>query len=179
MITISEGLARIKLQQKKIEKEVEFVLIHTGLQAGIKDPLEKDGGQPEQVRRRLQAIKDMGEEILRIRKEIARANYETEVTIKRQTRSIADWLIWRREVAPMRKQMLGRIQAQIAKMKADAQRGGMKVVQPTGVETAERTDIVLNLSEVEIQEEILELEEILGTLDGILSAKNATIQIEG
>ena len=57
------------------------------------------GGSVSAIKRELQAIHDLEERMVRIRRAIQHANQVTNVTIGKQARSIADWLVWRRDVS--------------------------------------------------------------------------------
>src|SRR3990167_9466260 len=104
--TITEALAELKTLAKRIEKKKEFVMQHLLRQELLKDPLEKDGGSFAVVDRERQAIGDLQQRIIDIRTAIARANESTEIVVDDVTRSIAEWLVWRREVAPGVQQFL-------------------------------------------------------------------------
>jgi L-lactate utilization protein LutB len=104
---------------------------------------------------------------------INRANEATTLAVGAgPIRSIAEWLIWRREIAPHESNILRMLRNGIASVRAQAQRQGGNVVQTQ--DAAEPGDIVVNISEVELAREVEEHEEILGQLDGKLSLLNAT-----
>lgn len=175
-ITITEALAEIKTIGKRLDKRRQFVTGYLTRQEGIKDPLEKDGGSPEVIRRERQAISDMENSIIALRRGIQRANEETEIAINGVTRSIADWLIWRRDVAPGQQIFLGEIRAKLTSVRDGARRQGVSVVS-VSAQPEKPTDIVVNISETELAAETDKLEDTLGQLDGLLSLKNATIMI--
>lgn len=53
-ITITEALAEIKTIGKRIDSKKQFVTSHLARQDGVKDPLEKDGGSAELLKRERQ-----------------------------------------------------------------------------------------------------------------------------
>ena len=112
-ITITEALAELKTIDKRIAKKREFVLGYLLRQEMFKDPLEKDGGSVSAIKREMQSIHDLEERKIVIRRAVQRANEQNTVTVARQTRSIADWLVWRREVAPIHQQFLANLRAKI------------------------------------------------------------------
>ena len=65
--------------------------------------------------------------------------------------------------------------AEIQEMRQKAIRQGVSV---TDKDAGFSSDYVVNVNELQLANEIEELETILGTLDGQLSLKNATIKIE-
>jgi hypothetical protein len=179
-ITITEALAEIKTIGKRVEKKREFVLNYLYRQEGLKDPLEKDGGSVEAIRREMQAIHDLETRVVALRRGIQHANDKTEVTIKDNVLSIADWLTWRRDVAPSEQTFMHQMRARLHQMREVAKRGGSQVIGAmASVSTdAKPTDYVINIDEAELARKTEELEELLGVLDGQLSLKNATIMIE-
>lgn len=178
-LTITEGLAELKTLAKRIQKKREFIIQYLGRQELVKDPLEKDGGSVEAIRRERQAISDMQSRIVSIRSAIAFANSTTHVTIEGEFRSIANWLVWRREVAPTHKQFLEQLRTRLEQARREAAGKGVGIVSAVamaGVE-AKPTDLIVNISEQAIATEIEHLETVLGRLDGVLSLKNATTNL--
>lgn len=174
-ITITEALAELKTLGKRIEKKRQFVLSNLLRQECIKDPLEKEGGSIKAIERERQAIGDLEARAIAIRQAVADANEATKVTIGSTTRSIAGWLIWRREVAPGQQQFLANMQGHVQKVRRDAQQKGLTVGAQGEVTRPE--DIVVHINETNLHQEIEEIEEILGVLDGQLSLKNATVTV--
>lgn len=174
-ITITEALAEIKTIGKRIEKKQEFVLANLARQDGAKDLLEKDGGSVGVLLRERQAIDDLQMRIVALRRGIQRANDATGVLVADKTRSISEWLLWRRDVAPKRKEFLSKISTWLKNAREQAKRQGFNVVQPGAAQSF--TDIVVNLDEGALAAEIELIEKILGDLDGQLSLKNATVAI--
>lgn len=175
-ITITEALAEIKTIQKRIEKKREFVVGFLSRQDGIKDPLEKDGGSFQAIARERQAIADLEARIVAIRRGIQRVNDSTKISINGTERTIADWLVWRRDIAPSHQQFLGRLRGQINAVRDQARKQGVNMISATA--TAEKPqDFVVNVNEQELAAEIEKIEDTLGQLDGQLSLKNATVQI--
>jgi hypothetical protein len=175
-ITITEALAELKTIDKRIEKKREFVLSYLLRQEMFKDPLEKDGGSAAAIRRELQSIHDLEERKIAIRRAINAANEAASITTGGQTRTIADWLVWRREVAPKLSQFLASLRSRIEQARQEAARKGASLT--TSAETARPNDVVVNINEQELARQIETLEEALGHLDGQLSLKNATLMIE-
>ena len=174
--TITEALAELKTIDKRIAKKREFVLGYLLRQEMFKDPLEKDGGSVSAIRRELQSIHDLEERKITIRRAVQRANEQNSIVVGRQTRSIADWLVWRREVAPVYQQFLASLRAKIEQARTEAARKGAGL--SSSAEAAKPNDVIVNVNEQELAREIEGLEDVLGTLDGQLSLKNATLLID-
>ena len=174
-ITITEALAEIKTIGKRIDKKQEFVFGSLARQEGARDPLEKDGGAEVVVSRERQAINDLQTRVVELRRGIQRANDSTIVQIGGAERSISEWLIWKRDVAPKRRDFLNKMSGGLKQLRENAKRQGQNVVQIGAAQ--QFSDIVVSIDELALAKEIEELEKILGDLDGQLSLKNATVPI--
>lgn len=176
-LTITEGLAEIKTIQKRLAKKQEFIKAFLFRQDQMKDPLDKDGGSFQAIKRERQSIADLHTRLISIRTAILKANMETTITVGKQARTIEEWLIWRRDVAPALKQLLGDMHGSLKQMRQQVMQKGLQVVTG-GAAATNPTDVVVNVNEQELSEEIEDAETVLGTLDGQLSLKNATVLIE-
>lgn len=178
-LTITEGLAEIKTIDKRLAAKRASVLAYITRQAGLRDPLDKDGGSAQFIERERQAIDDLEARKIAIRRGIQRANDETPITLGDETRSISEWLTWRKEVLPSNKLFLAQIRNGLSMVRTQAARSGVAVVAVNTDKEPEAKDYIVNVNERELAEEIEALEEVEGSLDGQLSLKNATIIIEG
>lgn len=174
-ITITQALAECTTIGKRISKKQKAIIEYVGRQSGARDPLEKDGGSAQYIRTERQAMKDLQERLLSLRRAVATANENTEVAVGKEARTIADWLIWRREILPIKKQQLNELRGSINALRNEAQRRGVSVTEK---ETENFQDIVVNVNEKELLEEIESLDEIEGALDGTLSMHNALTKID-
>lgn len=177
-ITITEALAEIKTVGKRIEKKREFINQFLARQDGIRDPLEKDGGSPKVIAAERQAVSDLEQRIIALRRGIQKANDETTVTINGVTRSISEWLTWRRDVAPGQRNWLASVRNGLNGLREKAKREGNAIISAvaTSAET-KPTDLVVNIDERQLGADLEALEDTLGQLDGQLSLKNATVTI--
>jgi len=175
-ITITESLAELKTIDKRIAKKREFMLDYLLRQEIFKDPLEREGGSVSAIKREMQAVHDLEERKITIRRAIQQANEFNTVTVGKRTRSIADWLVWRREVAPQQQNYLASIRAKIEQARQEANRKGAGLT--ASADAAKPNDVVVNVNEQELARQIEELEEVLGKLDGQLSLKNATLLVD-
>ena len=177
-ITITEALAEVKTIDKRIAKKREFIRQYLARQEGIKDPLERNGGSVQVISQEMQAVGDLEDRIVEIRRGIQRANEATEISVNGTTRPIADWLIWRREISHEQESFLTRLSTHLRQVRDEAQRKGHAVVQATATTADQKpTDIVVNIDERELSTDIENLQDTLGQLDGQLSLKNATVLI--
>lgn len=174
-LTITEALAELKTIKARIEKKRALAGTLIGRQEAFKDPHEKDGGSRVVYDRETQAVVDLEERTIRIRDAIQKANQNNVITVADKSRTIHDWLCWRRDVAPGRKEFLAKVQRAALGMRNEAQKHGFAV---NVKEDAKPSDVIIHVDELAIAAEIEKMEEILGTLDGQLSLKNATITIE-
>lgn len=174
-ITITEALAEIPTIIKRIEKKQQFIQGYLYRQSAVRDPHEKDGGSALLIEKEMQSIKDLQNRIIAIRSSIQLANNENTITVEGETKSISDWLTWRREIAQIHKEFLGKVSGALSSVRNEAMRKGIQVSEKDNGNWA---DIVVNINEKELAEKIEKIEVVLGTLDGQLSLKNATIVIE-
>lgn len=174
-ITITEALAELKTLQARITKKRQFVMGILARQEKFKDPLAADGGSVVAIERERQSIDDMEKRMIKIRSAITDANRATVVKLADMALSIHDWLVWRRDVAPGRKEFLNRMATSIAEVRRQAQQKGLTVA-PSGQEV-KPDDVIVNVSESTLAKEIESMEQILGELDGQLSLKNATVTV--
>lgn len=175
-MTITEALAEIKTIEKRILTKKNFIAQNAFRMDGLRDPFEKDGGSVKLLEQEQQSLNDLQKRIIELRKLIRKANEDTVVAIQGDERSIADWLVWKREVAPLQRECLSSLSRQLTTARDNARRSGTQLVSPGSV--AERpTDIIVNVNEKELAKSLEKLETILGELDGQLSLKNATVQL--
>ncbi len=175
-MTITEALADIKLIDAKITKQREQIRTYLARSEALKDPLEKDGGSARFIAKTFQSIGDLEERKVGLRRAIALANDKTEVTVAGVTRTISEWLVWRREVAPGRQAFLTQVQQVINAMRHQAAQVG-KTATSGGTLVTTPTDIVVNLNEAVLLKEVEQIGDILAALDGQLSLKNATTPV--
>ena len=176
-MTITEALAEIKTIEKRIGKKRDFIGQHLARDERLRDPFDKDGGSAQMVARELQGVKDLEQRRVTLRLRIQEANQRIQVGVNGETKSLAEWLVWRREVAPPRQQFLRTLAQALDKGRKDAQSKGMTLVgagAQVQVGQANTVNVFVNINERELVEEIERLETILGDLDGQLSLKNAT-----
>lgn len=176
-MTITEALAEIKTIEKRINSKREFVRTYLCRHEGLKDPLEKDGGSAKMIQEAEQAIWDLELRIVDLRHAIAHANVNTPITIEGEERSVADWLTWRREIAPNKQRYLGNLMGQLNDTRKQAQSKGYNVLSNVTSADAKPTDILVNIDEKKLSSEIEKMANILGQLDGQLSLKNATVMV--
>jgi len=173
-ITISEALAEIKTINKRLSKKEEFIAEHLMRPEQMRDPLEGQGGQRAAIISERQSMLDLQQRVVNIRLAIQQVNMTTDLTVLGVTKTMAAWLVWRRDVAPKEQAFLTKIRQGVAKLRQDLLKQGMKVVSG---EQASGRDVLVNIDEKLLAEGSEHLERTLGELDGMLSLKNATIMI--
>lgn len=174
-ISITEALAELKVIQKRIENQESNVFQYTLRNESMKDPLQAQGGSVSYIASRIQSINDLRENLIQIRRAIQSANEHNAITIGTTTRTIADWLVWRRDVASSEINFYKRIKDGIDKARIAAVQRGHTATSP---DQAKPEDIIVNIDEVVLNNTIDSLTTAYERLDGQLSLKNATIMIE-
>lgn len=175
-MTITEALAEIKTVIKRIDSKREFVKQYLVRIDNIKDPLEKDGGSEKVIAEAMQSIADLEQRLVDLRLAIQTANETNTIKIGEAERSIADWLVWRREVMPSKKRFYASLNNTLR-----TAREQVKACRPGSLQGGVQEkplEVVANISDKELATVIEVLEQIDGNLDGQLSLKNATIQVE-
>ncbi len=132
-ITITEALAEIKTIQKRIESKKHFIIGFLCRPDGLKDPFEKNGGSFQAIARERQAIADLEARVVEIRRGIQTANEMATLVIEGEAKTIASWLVWRREVAPGQKEFLNKLRNDLSLIRQRVRAEGKNVV--TGTET--------------------------------------------
>lgn len=174
-MTITEGLQEIKTLVKRIEKKRTFINSYLYRQNNVRDPHESDGGSQHVLDKERQAIKDLENNIIDIRERISDANKKTHIVLSGISRSISEWIIWRREIVIPRKKFLEEIFNKIQHARRQATQQGLNTVNSE--KQAGALDLIVNINEKELAFEIEKTEDILSTLDGKLSLKNGTVSI--
>lgn len=177
MPTITEALSDLKIIDSRVNKKLKVVADNLARFEQIVDPFARTvGGSKAVIASELQAISDLGEYKVQVLRAIRTANEATEITVNGVTRTIQDWLTWRREVAPKRREMLNNLYGAIQSAREQAKKQGKVVVTATS-ETPSATNIIVNVDELALTKDIEDIDTILGLLDGQLSMKNATTPV--
>ena len=177
MLTITEALAEIKTIGKRVQKKREFIGQYAFRQEIVRDPLENQGGSKAAIVTELQSVRDLEERLIALRRAIAKANTETSVTVGGVTRPLQDWLTWRREVSGQRKASVSAMFQAIQNFRQKQMQAGFAVHTEPSAQPGDK-DIIVNVDERALAQEAEELEQVLGTLDGLLSLKNAPVTID-
>lgn len=173
-VTITEALQEVKTIQARIDKKREAIMRYFYRDGRLKDPLQDSGGSVEYVRRERQSVADLEERVVRIRTAIQRANQECSLTVNGVTRTVAEWLNWRRDVAPKNKAFLTQMATALNGLRAQAPRQGQTV---SDKDTGAPGEVVVSVKEQELAADVEAMEATLGSLDGKLSLANATVRV--
>jgi hypothetical protein len=180
-ITITEALQEIKTINSRLEKKRAGIGRYIGRDARLRDPFEADGGSEKFIREERQSISDLEKRLVLIRLAIQSANLSKTLTLDAETRTVADWLAWRREVAPGQKQFLSAVYQTIQNNRQQVQKNGGKVIAAAAAQVnmdpSAPPDVVVNINEQALLKEIETLDAHLSELDGKLSLFNAVTVI--
>lgn len=178
MLTLTEALQETKTLKERIQKKRERVTQFLCRTALMRDRMEEEGGEEEHVRRELQAISDMEERLLDVKHSIIVANSTTVVTVEGVTRTIEDWIHWKREVAPLRKSFIERVLKHVEELRQRFDQDRRSHSSNESIDP-KSFNLVVNADERVLQKELEQLELILSSLDAKLSVKNAGTLVEG
>lgn len=172
-MTITEALAEIRTLNKRIEKKIELISARVGMQGHIKDPFEAEGGTLEANKREMQSIHDLQSRLVAIRSAIHEANTKAVLKIHNLEYTLAQWLVWKREVLPAQKKLITGVSRNINRFVQQVQSQGLTINPDADSDKQVR----LTYDVAALEKEADELEQIEGVLDGKLSLLNATTTI--
>ncbi len=172
-LTITEALAEKRVIDKRIESASNAIHNYVARQASLVDPLAKQGGSEKYIAEQRQSIHDLLERKISIQNAINQSNDKTSATVHGVTRTIAEWLIWKRDVALAADRIYSKISNKI-----ETSRNINQQRVTSGKESAAIADTVIALDEKQFYEEIAAHQEIENVLDGVLSMKNATTYVD-
>lgn len=175
---ITQALAEIKLAAKKIESSTGFVLKNVKRDDRLRDPFEKEKTtQEEMVKRELQSIEDNEKRIVALRTAINKANIENSITIEGITKTIAEWIIWRRDILPSIEDRLYKINKQLDTSLSYPGNVTEMLRRSAEQKPQEVINYVFNVSEKDLLEKTQFTQTVAEKLDGMLSLVNANIDI--
>ena len=180
-LTITEALAEIKTIGKRIEKKRQSIGQYLARQDMLKDPLAGEaGGSAGFIARERQAATDLATRWIRLRTAIQQSNLTEQIAVGSVTRTVAEWLTWRREISAGEQGFLNQLRQSVANVRQQATTKGVTVRSGSLEKATEAlpTDVIVNIDEAALAKEIEAIEVALGGLDGQLSLKNATTFIE-
>jgi hypothetical protein len=169
-MTLTEALGKIKTIDARIEKKKQTVMEHLLRPAALVDPLAASGGQELLVQGELQAIKDLLEYKLALKTAINQANQVEYLTImagpETITMSIAEWLMWKRYIAPIRIDLLNNLLRKISNQRDEFVR--RMAAQPG------QQSLIVNVDEAKLAQQLELVVQVFGEMDGQLSLRNST-----
>lgn len=174
-ITITEALSEVNLIKKKITAKQAKITGSLTRFENQKDPYESDGGSTKMITSESQALNDLGRRLIKIRAEISRVNLENEITLGEETKSIHDWLVWKRELATASINFVKTVYTAVKNNMDSISRQPQVFKDDTG--TTHLAKLISNIDYAEWIKLDEKLNEKLDILDGKLSLKNATILI--
>jgi hypothetical protein len=183
-LTITEALAEIKTIAARAQKKREGVAKYIVRDSRIRDPFESEGGSEKWVAGERQGLRDLATRHILIRTKIQEANLTRDLTVQGRTRTVSEWLTWRREVAQSEKEFMAMIANSIQITRNNLQSKGGRVVtqavmsQQVNLEKDAPVEAVVSVDEMANLKEMEHMELVLGELDGKLSLFNATTTID-
>jgi hypothetical protein len=175
-LTISDALAEVQTIRRRIDQKQQLIAAYLLREAKYRDPLGAEGGSAAVLAREWASVRALHERTVLLRRLIQNAYERTLITFGEQTRSLADWLAWRREVSARRAGFLRTLSTRIRGARARAALHARAFPSESGRDKP--ADVIVHLNEQELAREAETLEELLGNLNGQLGLKNATITID-
>jgi predicted dithiol-disulfide oxidoreductase (DUF899 family) len=175
-MTITEALSEIKLIKAKTDKLRQLVKANLYRFEEQPDIFEKEGGSKRFAEATTQAVKDHEDRLTKIRAAITKANLENTITLGSDTKSIFEWITWKREVSQARFTFINGIQQELKNVEDKFRR------EPPAYRDKEQVlvfyKVQYNLDYSTFVTKAQEVADQLQKLDGQLSLKNATLVIE-
>ncbi|MFO0927506.1 MAG: hypothetical protein U0736_10770 [Gemmataceae bacterium] len=169
-ITAAEALAEFDRIDRRLTRKRLFVEAYLLRDAALRDPLAADGGTPAVLAAELAAIEALQERKVVLRRAIQAANERATVTLNGVTRPLADWLVWRREVASERTGFLRLLRLTIQGRRQLA--AAHTATHPAG------RDVIVHLDEKALMADLEAMETMVGELDGQITLRNTTGQVD-
>lgn len=171
-MTITEALAEMKTLIKRIQSKREYVTTYLLRIETLKDPL---GDSKKAIAEEMQAINDLETRLVDLRRAVNFQNDITTIEIEGLSKTIAGWIVWRRDVAPSRERFITQLRSKLNQARDQLRTQPMYA---TKEQSEKPLDMVVNVDEQALNEEAEQIKNILGQLDGQLSLKNATVEIK-
>lgn len=175
-LTITEALSEINLIKKKIQAKQTKILGMLTQVEHLPDPWAQLGGASQVIREEYQAICDLHTRLQNIRAGISKANLENSLKVGFKTRTIHDWLIWKREIYKEFQSFIVNVNKNVKIYIDQASKAPQVYKDDAGNVQLVKTKINIEYPHWQAFEQ--ELMEVNEQLDGQLSLKNATITIE-
>jgi large subunit ribosomal protein L7/L12 len=172
-LSISEALSQIQVIDRQVAKKQQLLDAYLLRDAAVRDPLAREGGTAAVLAREHQAIAALLERKVLIRRAVQAANERATITHEDETRSIADWLVWKREVVARRAEFLNQMRYRIEQARRETTRQ-----RAAAGDAARQNDLVVHVNEKELANELEALEERQGYLAGQIALKNATVLVD-
>lgn len=174
-VTITEALAELKTIDSKISSTEDFLQQYSFRQGSSIDPLADEGGSDKVIPQRMQALKDLLERKVTIRSAVNNKNAETPLEVCGITRTVAEWIIWRRETFKREVMAFQKILGHVQEARRVCIEKSFTFIE--GAQPSKVTEVSCFVSEAGLSDKIEQLREIESTLDGKLSMLNATTTV--
>ena len=176
-MTVTEALAEIELIEKKVEKKAAVIMANLSRYEHQNDPyVKEDDGASGMLKREYQSMQDHWGRLIKFREAIAKANVDNSITVEGITKSISQWLAWKRDVQDDHITHLANIVKTVeAAIKEDDR--SPKVMRNAETNATHLAKLVWNVQLPDVRKQQEHLLTIKEKLDGQLSLKNATIVV--
>lgn len=175
-ITITEALSEINLITKKLDDKRNAILPALFIASHVIDPYTDN---KKYVAQEMQSLTDFQARLTKIRALIQKANLEHNITIGETTKSITEWLAWKKEVATKEIDFLKKVNQRLLDQSMQAQsRPSVYQVQEADKQITKIVEYKYALDLTTVTKRLEILNDIFENLDGQLSLKNATVTID-
>jgi len=170
--TITEALAEIKVIGKRITSKDDALQNALVRSSDKIDPHEANGGSTAYVASLKQGIKALTDNIVAIRTAILKKNCEETITVAGVTKTISEWLVWKREVYPVLSSLYNGMQNRIRRADSDMDSYGRMS------QGEDKKSAIINADIQALNNDAEQIAACYEQLDGQLSLKNATLMVD-
>lgn len=163
-ITVAEALGELAQIDQRLATKQQLIESFLVRDAALHDPLRNEGGTLSALAQEKAGLAALRERKVLLSRAIQTINAQTTLTFKDITRSIADWMAWKRDVLPTRTKFLQQLRGWI--------------MWARSVPRTKAGAVVAQIDEKSLLEEIELLEEVQGWLQGQLNLKNAILTLD-
>jgi hypothetical protein len=177
-MTVTELFAEIKLTREKVLKKNSSILKYAAVAGKLRDPLERQGGSEAFIKAETQAVRDLQARLVRMLTAMHKSNMKVQCTIEGETKSVYEWLVWRKEIFPALSGHYGNLLMGAQTIRANEQRSSAMANSKSQDGTAPEVVVQVFFDEKQTMAEAEKLTAIYQKLDGQLSLLNATTVVE-
>ncbi|MBD3406146.1 MAG: hypothetical protein GF411_08480 [Candidatus Lokiarchaeota archaeon] len=161
---IIEGLKKLKVLEKRINKNCEDITKYASVLSTEKPAFETEAKQKEEVKKLVQSSEDLANEYLKLKGQIEKTNLQVSATIKGRTHSLSEFLVIKRKLARIMQRVYTALDTSAAENRSHTMRFAPD----------QKVNIIQLYDEAERNDKLREWQELYEEIDSRLEVINAT-----